>query len=133
MTFKRSLRRWLLDCATVAPVVTALALPPASALAKPDEKPVKSAAETAKPGKPKSDKTKAAKTKPAKNAGAAKKPQGVTEEAWAKTQPWAKSMAECPQDADRHADGEVRSHTRMVVAEVERRYRSGPPSTAIPN
>jgi predicted kinase len=40
--------------------------------------------------------------------------------AWAGTQPWAKRMAECPQDAEWHAEGDVWTHTRMVVAEVER-------------
>ncbi len=40
--------------------------------------------------------------------------------AWAETQAWAKAMAECPQDADWHAEGDVWTHTRMVVAEVER-------------
>lgn len=40
--------------------------------------------------------------------------------AWAQAQPWAKAMAECPQDAEWHAEGDVWTHTRMVVAEVER-------------
>src|SRR5262245_46982250 len=40
--------------------------------------------------------------------------------AWAETQPWGKSMAECQQDAEWHAEGDVWTHTRMVVAEVER-------------
>ncbi len=39
--------------------------------------------------------------------------------AWAETQPWAKAMAECPQDAEWHVEGDVWTHTRMVVAEVE--------------
>lgn len=39
---------------------------------------------------------------------------------WAEAQPWAKSMAECPQDAEWHAEGDVWTHTRMVIAEVER-------------
>ena len=29
-------------------------------------------------------------------------------------------MAECQQDADWHAEGDVWTHTRMVVAELER-------------
>lgn len=40
--------------------------------------------------------------------------------AWAEAQPWAKAMAECPQDPEWHAEGDVWTHTRMVVAEVER-------------
>ena len=40
--------------------------------------------------------------------------------AWAETQPWALAMAECQQDAEWHAEGDVWTHTRMVVAEVER-------------
>jgi putative nucleotidyltransferase with HDIG domain len=40
--------------------------------------------------------------------------------AWAATQPWAKAMACCRQDPEWHAEGDVWSHTRMVVAEVER-------------
>jgi len=39
--------------------------------------------------------------------------------AWAEAQSWAKAMAECPQDADWHAEGDVWTHTRMVMAEVE--------------
>jgi len=40
--------------------------------------------------------------------------------AWAESQPWAKAMADCQQDAEWHAEGDVWTHTRMVVAEVER-------------
>src|SRR5713226_2703648 len=40
--------------------------------------------------------------------------------AWAEAQPWAKAMADCQQDAEWHAEGDVRTHTRMVVAQVER-------------
>lgn len=40
--------------------------------------------------------------------------------AWAEAQPWAKAMADCQQDAEWHAEGDVWTHTRMVVAEVER-------------
>ncbi len=40
--------------------------------------------------------------------------------AWAGVQPWATAMADCRQDADWHAEGDVWTHTRMVVAEVER-------------
>jgi predicted kinase len=39
---------------------------------------------------------------------------------WAEAQPWAKAMADCQQDAEWHAEGDVWTHTRMVVAEVER-------------
>jgi predicted kinase len=40
--------------------------------------------------------------------------------AWAETQPWARDMGECEQDARWHAEGDVWTHTRMVVAELER-------------
>jgi predicted kinase len=40
--------------------------------------------------------------------------------AWAESQPWARAMAQCPQDAEWHAEGDVWTHTRLVVAEVER-------------
>ena len=39
--------------------------------------------------------------------------------AWAETQPWAQAMADCQQDAEWHSEGDVWTHTRMVVAEVE--------------
>jgi putative nucleotidyltransferase with HDIG domain len=40
--------------------------------------------------------------------------------AWAETQPWAREMAACQQDAQWHAEGDVWTHTRMVCAELER-------------
>jgi predicted kinase len=39
--------------------------------------------------------------------------------AWAETQPWARAMADCQQDAEWHAEGDVWTHTRLVVSEVE--------------
>ena len=39
---------------------------------------------------------------------------------WAGEQPWAKAMASCMQDAGWHAEGDVWTHTKMVVAELER-------------
>jgi predicted kinase len=39
---------------------------------------------------------------------------------WAEAQPWAKAMAECPQDAEWHSEGDVWTHTRMVAGEVQR-------------
>lgn len=39
---------------------------------------------------------------------------------WAETQPWARAMATCPQDAEWHAEGDVWTHTRMVCAELEK-------------
>jgi len=39
---------------------------------------------------------------------------------WAEAQPWVRSMAVCPQDALWHAEGDVWTHTRMVVAELQR-------------
>ena len=35
---------------------------------------------------------------------------------WAEGQPWARAMAACGQDAGWHAEGDVWTHTRMVVA-----------------
>lgn len=45
----------------------------------------------------------------------------TTEEilAWAEAQPWARAMADCQQDAEWHTEGDVWTHTRMVVAQVE--------------
>lgn len=40
--------------------------------------------------------------------------------AWAETQPWARAMANCGQDAQWHAEGDVWTHTRMVCAALER-------------
>jgi putative nucleotidyltransferase with HDIG domain len=40
--------------------------------------------------------------------------------AWAEAQPWAMAMANCQQDAAWHAEGDVWTHTRMVVEEVGR-------------
>ena len=40
--------------------------------------------------------------------------------AWAEAQPWAREMAACQQDAQRHAEGDVWTHTRMVYTELER-------------
>jgi predicted kinase len=39
---------------------------------------------------------------------------------WAQAQPWAQAMGECQQDAEWHAEGDVWTHTLMVVAEIER-------------
>jgi putative nucleotidyltransferase with HDIG domain len=39
---------------------------------------------------------------------------------WAAGQPWAQDMAACRQDALWHAEGDVWTHTRLVVAELER-------------
>lgn len=40
--------------------------------------------------------------------------------AWAETQPWARAMAACGQDAGWHAEGDVWTHTRMVCEEVRK-------------
>jgi predicted kinase len=42
--------------------------------------------------------------------------------AWAATQSWALAMADCEQDPSWHAEGDVWTHTRLVVAELERLY-----------
>ncbi len=39
---------------------------------------------------------------------------------WAQDQPWARAMAQCQQDAEWHAEGDVWTHTLMVVAQIER-------------
>jgi putative nucleotidyltransferase with HDIG domain len=39
---------------------------------------------------------------------------------WAEPQPWARAMAGCEQDRLWHAEGDVWTHTRMVVGELER-------------
>ncbi len=39
---------------------------------------------------------------------------------WAQAQPWANAMAECQQDEEWHAEGDVWTHTRMVVGELQR-------------
>ena len=40
--------------------------------------------------------------------------------AWAEEQPWARAMADCPQDPLWHAEGDVWTHTRMVADVLER-------------
>jgi len=40
--------------------------------------------------------------------------------AWASHQPWAEAMRSCMQDAEWHAEGDVWTHTMMVVEELER-------------
>lgn len=44
---------------------------------------------------------------------------------WAETQPWCRAMADCAQDAEWHAEGDVWTHTKMVLAEVERMKEEG--------
>jgi soluble lytic murein transglycosylase len=69
MTFRRGLRRGLLDCAVVALAAGALSLPAASASAKPDEKPAKAAAQPAgHKAKTAKAKSKTAAAKPAKKS-----------------------------------------------------------------
>lgn len=38
---------------------------------------------------------------------------------WAEDQPWARAMAACGQDARWHAEGDVWTHTRLVVGELQ--------------
>jgi predicted kinase len=40
--------------------------------------------------------------------------------AWAEEQPWCRAMAECAQDSQWHAEGDVWTHTKMVIEEVRR-------------
>ncbi len=37
---------------------------------------------------------------------------------WAETQPWCQAMSQCQQDAQWHAEGDVWTHTRMVLCEL---------------
>lgn len=39
---------------------------------------------------------------------------------WSEQQPWARAMSDCTQDADWHAEGDVWTHSKMVLAEVEK-------------
>jgi len=39
---------------------------------------------------------------------------------WAEEQPWARAMRACTQDADWHAEGDVWTHSKMVLSEVEK-------------
>ena len=38
--------------------------------------------------------------------------------AWAESQPWCQAMAECAQDAQWHAEGDVWTHTKMVCRQL---------------
>jgi predicted kinase len=40
--------------------------------------------------------------------------------AWAENQPWCRSMAACAQDAQWHSEGDVWTHTKMVLTELTR-------------
>lgn len=40
--------------------------------------------------------------------------------AWAETQPWSQAMADCRQDPQWHAEGDVWTHTKMVCRELTR-------------
>jgi putative nucleotidyltransferase with HDIG domain len=38
--------------------------------------------------------------------------------AWAETQPWCQAMADCAQDAEWHSEGDVWTHTKMVLGQL---------------
>ena len=38
--------------------------------------------------------------------------------AWAEAQPWCRTMADCAQDAEWHSEGDVWTHTKMVVRQL---------------
>jgi predicted kinase len=40
--------------------------------------------------------------------------------AWAASQPWCEAMARCAQDAQWHAEGDVWTHTKLVLEQLER-------------
>ncbi len=42
--------------------------------------------------------------------------EGIT--AWAETQPWCQAMADCAQDAEWHSEGDVWTHTKMVLGQL---------------
>ena len=37
---------------------------------------------------------------------------------WAETQPWCRAMANCAQDAEWHSEGDVWTHTKMVLSQL---------------
>jgi putative nucleotidyltransferase with HDIG domain len=37
---------------------------------------------------------------------------------WAETQPWCQAMADCDQDAEWHSEGDVWTHTKMVLGQL---------------
>jgi predicted kinase len=37
---------------------------------------------------------------------------------WAETQPWCRAMSQCAQDAEWHSEGDVWTHTKMVVGQL---------------
>ena len=39
--------------------------------------------------------------------------------AWAESQPWCRAMADCPQDAEWHREGDVWTHTKMVCQQLD--------------
>jgi len=45
--------------------------------------------------------------------------------AWAEAQPWCRAMVDCVQDAEWHSEGDVWTHTKMVLAEVGRMKEEG--------
>ena len=45
--------------------------------------------------------------------------------AWAEAQSWCRAMADCAQDAEWHSEGEVWTHTKMVLAEIGRMKEEG--------
>ncbi|MBX3443199.1 MAG: AAA family ATPase [Planctomyces sp.] len=38
--------------------------------------------------------------------------------AWAETQPWSQAMADCAQDAEWHSEGDVWTHTKLVLGQL---------------
>ena len=37
---------------------------------------------------------------------------------WAEAQPWCQAMANCDQDAEWHSEGDVWTHTKMVLGQL---------------
>ena len=37
---------------------------------------------------------------------------------WAEAQPWCQAMADCDQDAEWHSEGDVWTHTQMVLGQL---------------
>ena len=42
--------------------------------------------------------------------------EGITD--WAESQPWCQAMAQCAQDAEWHSEGDVWTHTKMVLRQL---------------
>ena len=44
---------------------------------------------------------------------------------WADSQPWCQAMADCDQDAEWHSEGDVWTHTKMVLMQLGKIVQQG--------